>query len=70
MIFADREASFIFRRFVMVVISVAAQTQTEWDSGGPGVPRWSLREGVYLLARATSHCSTASRFVSSFALMP
>jgi len=24
----------------------------------------------YLLARATSHCRTASRFVSSFALMP
>jgi len=69
LIFADRRGSFIFPSIFMIVII--------------GVPRGSATKGRkvevsrkystprgYLLARATSHCNTASRFVSSFALIP
>ena len=35
---------------------------------GAGIRK--VDQSFYLLARATSHCKTASKFVSSFALIP
>ena len=62
------------RRFYLSVTSLSSLNNILGTSirGGTGLGELegSSIEGPYLLARATSHCRTASKFVSSFALIP